>query len=189
MLVLARRGPGSAPHQKHGDEIEQTVLEPSALCRCCSSKGLSLTIRIILVGLMMGAAEVVPGVSGGTIAFVFGLYDRLVHAIQHFNPVRLCALRKLSIAQLWAQLDISLLLLFGPMFVAILSLAQGVGYLLEYHPILIWSFFFGLVLASVYSVGRKLKPFNIEVVMAMACGVMVGVIVTHMCRLKQTLHR
>ena len=141
---------------------------------------MSLTIRIILVGLMMGAAEVVPGVSGGTIAFVSGLYDRLVHAIQHFNPVRLYALRKLSIAQLWAQLDINfLLLLFGSMFVAILSLARGVGYLLEYHPILIWSFFFGLVLASVYSVGRKLKPFNIEVVMAMACGVMVGVIVTH----------
>ena len=139
-----------------------------------------MTIRIILIGLMMGAAEVVPGVSGGTIAFVSGLYDRLVHAIQHFNPVRLYALRKLSIAQLWAQLDINfLLLLFGSMFVAILSLARGVGYLLEYHPILIWSFFFGLVLASVYSVGRKLKPFNIEVVMAMACGVMVGVIVTH----------
>jgi putative membrane protein len=138
-----------------------------------------LTIRIILVGLMMGAAEVVPGVSGGTIAFVSGFYDRLVHAIQRFSPVRLYELRKLSVPQLWTLLDINfLLLLFGSMFVAILSLARGVGYLLENHPILIWSFFFGLVLASVYSVGRKLQPISIEVILAAVCGVMFGIIVT-----------
>lgn len=136
--------------------------------------------RIAVVGLLMGAAEVVPGVSGGTIAFVSGFYDRLIHAIQRFTPLNLWNRRQMGIAGLWRELDINfLLLLFGSMFASVLLLARGVGYLLENQPVMIWSFFFGLVLASVYAVGRKLDH-NARAVIATGVGVSLGYALTHL---------
>ena len=124
-------------------------------------------LRIALVGMLMGAAEVVPGVSGGTIAFVSGYYERLVNGIQRLTPMELLTLPKKGRVRWWLDLDLNFLaLLFGAMFVAILLLARGVSYLLEFHPVLIWSFFFGLILASVFSVGRKLMPLKLEAMLA-----------------------
>lgn len=133
-----------------------------------------MKLRIILVGLMMGAAEVVPGVSGGTIAFVSGFYQRLVRAIQRFTPLELWTCRRLGIAGFWRELDINfLLLLFGGMICAVLLLANLVGYLLEYHPVLIWAFFFGLVLASVFVIGGRLG-LNFGASFAIGAGVVMG---------------
>mgnify|MGYP002526433017 FL=1 len=117
-----------------------------------------MNIRIILVGLLMGAAEVVPGVSGGTIAFVSGFYERLVNAIQRLTPMSLLELRKLGLVRWWREMDINfLLLLFGAMAVSVLVLARGVSFLLENYPVAIWAFFFGLVLSSVFVVARDRK--------------------------------
>ena len=144
-----------------------------------------MNTRIVIVGMLMGAAEVVPGVSGGTIAFVSGLYDRLVHAIQRLTPMRLWGLRRAGLKEMWHLLDINfLILLFGAMGVSVLLFARGVSYLLENHPVLIWSFFFGLIVASVYSVGRKLSLTRWETPLAVIAGMMAGIALTHISPLE-----
>ena len=136
-------------------------------------------LRVVIVGLLMGAAEVVPGVSGGTIAFLSGLYERLINAVRQFTPARLTEIRTLGIKGLWRKMDINfLLLLFGAMGVSILLLARAIGYLLEQQPVFLWSFFFGLVLASTRIIGKKLKPLRPDLVMTLAAGAVIGLIVS-----------
>ena len=135
--------------------------------------------RTILVGILMGAAEVVPGVSGGTIAFISGLYERLVDGLCRFTPGFLFTHRKLGVTALWKKLDISfLLLLFGAMLISIALFARGISHLLENYPVGIWSFFFGLVLASVFAVGRKLPMRRPDVIVALVAGAGFGALVT-----------
>ena len=138
-------------------------------------------LKTIVVGVLMGAAEVVPGVSGGTIAFVSGLYERLINAISRATPMALLDIPRLGIQAWWRHHDINfLLLLFGAMGVSVLVLARGVHYLLEYHPIWIWSFFFGLVLASVFAVGRRLALEEVPVAIAIGVGIAIGYLVTQL---------
>ena len=135
-------------------------------------------IRIVLVGLLMGAAEVVPGVSGGTIAFVSGFYERLVNGIARLTPFSLLELPKVGFAAWWKKYDLGFLfVLFGAMLVSILILARGVSYLLAEHPVGIWSFFFGLVLSSIFVVGRRLLPLSVESGLAFGVGVAFGMVV------------
>jgi putative membrane protein len=135
-------------------------------------------IRIVLVGVLMGAAEVVPGVSGGTIAFVSGFYERLVNGIARLTPFSLLELPKIGFATWWKKYDLGFLfVLFGAMLVSILILARGVSYLLAEHPVGIWSFFFGLVLSSIFVVGRRLLPLSVESGLAFVVGVAVGMVV------------
>ncbi len=135
-------------------------------------------IRIVLVGVLMGAAEVVPGVSGGTIAFVSGFYERLVNGIARLTPFSLLELPKIGFATWWKKYDLGFLfVLFGAMLVSILILARGVSYLLAEHPVGIWSFFFGLVLSSIFVVGRRLLPLSMESGLALGVGVAVGMVV------------
>ena len=135
-------------------------------------------IRIVLVGLLMGAAEVVPGVSGGTIAFVSGFYERLVNGIARLTPFSLLELPKIGFAAWWKKYDLGFLfVLFGAMLVSILILARGVSYLLAEHPVGIWSFFFGLVLSSIFVVGRRLLPLSVESGLALGVGVAFGMVV------------
>lgn len=133
-----------------------------------------MKLRVILIGLVMGAVELVPGVSGGTIAFISGFYQRLVGAIQQFTPLQLWSSKSLGIKALWLKLDVNfLLMLFGSMACSIFLLANFVSYLLEEHPITIWSFFFGLVLASVFTVGRQLAK-DFSTVVAICAGGSIG---------------
>jgi putative membrane protein len=135
-------------------------------------------IRIVLVGLLMGAAEVVPGVSGGTIAFVSGFYERLVNGIARLTPLSLLELPKIGFAAWWKKYDLGFLfVLFGAMLVSILILARGVSYLLAEHPVGIWSFFFGWVLSSIFVVGRRLLPLSVESGLALGVGVAFGMVV------------
>lgn len=135
-------------------------------------------IRIVLVGVMMGAAEVVPGVSGGTIAFVSGFYERLVNGIARLTPFSLLELPKIGFVTWWKKYDLGFLfVLFGAMLVSILILARGVSYLLAEHPVGIWSFFFGLVLSSIFVVGRRLLPLSVESGLALGVGAAVGIVV------------
>ena len=137
-------------------------------------------VRVLLVGMLMGAAEVVPGVSGGTIAFISGVYEQLLNAIRQFTPYLIVRLRHDGFISLWKQLDINfLLLLFGGMGVSILLFASGVSYLLENEPIIIWSFFFGLVIASAGVVVREIDSYDVTIGLAIGCGIAFGIVVTN----------
>jgi putative membrane protein len=119
-------------------------------------------ITTFFKGMAMGAADIVPGVSGGTIAFITGIYDRLLGAINSVNFSVLKTLKNQGIVAAWKQIDGTFLiaLLIG-MLSSIVVLSSPITYLLQNHPVLIWSFFFGLVLASVWLVGKQIKNYNI----------------------------
>lgn len=115
-------------------------------------------ILLFLKGVAMGASDVVPGVSGGTIAFITGIYERLLSAIKSFNFANLKLFFTGKFKQFWANIDGNFLVcLFAGIAVSFLSLAKLITYLIEYHPVQIWSFFFGLIIASTIFVARGVK--------------------------------
>ncbi|TXR41075.1 DUF368 domain-containing protein [Ectopseudomonas mendocina] len=121
-------------------------------------------------GLAMGAADVVPGVSGGTIAFISGIYDELLRSIARVPEATLSLLRG-RIRDAWqlANATFLLVLLCGIM-TSILSFARLITYLMAQHPIPLWSFFFGLILVSTYVVGREIGRWNWTRVLSFALG-------------------
>ncbi len=128
-------------------------------------------VGVFLRGVMMGAADIVPGVSGGTIAFITGIYDRLLGSIGAFD---LNALRLLSggqLAALWRHVDGTFLFaLVAGIGTSILSLARLLGWLLDHHPVPLWAFFFGLILASALVLLRQVKRWNPVRVAAVVTG-------------------
>jgi putative membrane protein len=130
-------------------------------------------------GIAMGAADVVPGVSGGTIAFISGIYEELIDALNNINFSLFKILKKEGFKAAWTQLNGNFLLaLFTGIGISVLSLAKALKWILEYHPILIWSFFFGLVLASILFVGKQIKTWNIPVVLGLIIGAVVAYYIT-----------
>lgn len=128
-----------------------------------------------LKGMAMGAADVVPGVSGGTIAFITGIYEELISSINGINFGLLKTWKKDGFAAAWKQLNGTFLaVLFAGIAISILSLVKVVTYFLEYHPVLIWSFFFGLIIASSWLVGKTIKTWNAPVIIAMIIGVAIA---------------
>ncbi|MCH7743338.1 MAG: DUF368 domain-containing protein [Proteobacteria bacterium] len=141
--------------------------------------GLREYFRIAIVGLVMGAAEVVPGVSGGTIAFISGIYERLINSIRQFTPVMALQLKKNGVRSTWQRIDATfLLVLFAGMGVSILMFANGVSFLLLNEPIAIWSFFFGLVVVSTLAISREITSFSIRIGLGICLGLVIGVLVT-----------
>ncbi len=119
-------------------------------------------VIITFKGMAMGAADVVPGVSGGTIAFISGIYEELITSINNIKPSLLSVWRKQGFASFWEQLNGNFLLaLFLGIFISLFSLATLVSWLLENQPILLWSFFFGLVAASIFFVGKEIKKWSV----------------------------
>lgn len=112
-------------------------------------------------GFCMGGADIIPGVSGGTIAFITGIYMQLVDAIRSFDItfVRKLVTFDLSGALSGVHLRFLACLLFG-ILTAVVSMARVMNYMLHTHPVEIWSLFFGLICASIYVVGREIKPFD-----------------------------
>ena len=106
-------------------------------------------LLLVLKGCAMGAADVVPGVSGGTIAFITGIYEELIDSIKSIDLQALKLLLSLKFADFWKKINGSFLLgVVGGIAISIFSLAKLMTWLLEHHPIYIWSFFFGLIVAS-----------------------------------------
>ncbi len=127
----------------------------------------------------MGAADVVPGVSGGTIAFISGIYEELIASINQVNLGSLKILKKEGFIAMWNSINGSFLLaLVIGIGLSILSLAKLIRHLLETQPILIWSFFFGLVLASIIYVAKQIYRWNIGTVLILALGTFVGFFIT-----------
>ncbi|MBW2411308.1 MAG: DUF368 domain-containing protein [Deltaproteobacteria bacterium] len=111
-----------------------------------------------LKGLCMGSADVIPGVSGGTIALITGIYEDLIQAIRSIDTAMLGKISKLDFKGALAHIHIRFLLsLFAGIGVAILSLARLMNYLLHQQPVYTWSLFFGLIAASIFVVGRQIK--------------------------------
>lgn len=128
-------------------------------------------ILVYLKGVAMGAADVVPGVSGGTIAFIAGIYDELLSSISAINFSLFKTLKQEGIVGVWKKVNGNFLLaLVAGIATSILSLAKFITYLLHHHPILIWSFFFGLILASVYYIAIQIKKWHLGVFVGLLIG-------------------
>ena len=119
----------------------------------------------------MGGADVIPGVSGGTIAFISGIYEELIHSLKSIDLDTLNLLRKLKIADFWKAINGNFLItVLAGVVTSIVSLARLMTYLLEHHPIQIWSFFFGLILISSPLILRKIRKWRIGIVLSFILG-------------------
>ncbi|NKF49834.1 DUF368 domain-containing protein [Shewanella sp. WXL01] len=114
-----------------------------------------------LKGMAMGAADVVPGVSGGTIAFITGILDPLLDAIRKINPSLFGIIKQQGIKAAFLHINGPFLVcVFGGILTSIFTLAKIISWLLANQPIPVWSFFFGLILFSVIHMVKQVKGFN-----------------------------
>ncbi|MBP9151033.1 MAG: DUF368 domain-containing protein [Flavobacteriales bacterium] len=136
-------------------------------------------VLLYLKGIAMGAADVVPGVSGGTIAFIVGIYQELLDTIKGFNLSVFKTLKEEGIKATWKRTNASFLaVLLAGIFTSIISLAKGITYLLDTYPILLWAFFFGLIVASSVIIGRQIKEWNWKTIGMMVIGAAVAFYIT-----------
>ena len=138
-------------------------------------------IRTFLKGAAMGAANVIPGVSGGTIALITGVFERLINAIKSINGKAFGLLFARRLSELARHMDLAFLIaLFAGVGTAIISLAKVMRYLFEYYPVHIWSFFFGLVLASIFFVGRTVTKWSAAPIISFLVGTAIAVLISVM---------
>jgi len=136
-------------------------------------------LLITFKGLAMGAADVVPGVSGGTIAFISGIYEELITSINNINLDLFKTLKKDGIKAAWTQLNGNFLLaLMLGIGISILSLAKLIKSLLETEPVLLWAFFFGLVIASILFIGKQIENWNLKTILGFTLGAIVAYYIT-----------
>lgn len=134
---------------------------------------------VTLKGIAMGAADVVPGVSGGTIAFITGIYEELVNSIKSLDITALKLLFTGKFGQFWKKVNGNFLfaLVLG-IGISIFSLAKVMIWLLENQPIATWSFFFGLIIASSVMVARDVSKWNAASVISMLAGIAAAYMIT-----------
>jgi len=134
---------------------------------------------LTLKGIAMGAADVIPGVSGGTIAFITGIYEELINSIKSINLTAIKLLITGKFAEFWKAVNGTFLLsLFTGIAISIISLAKGLKYLLDHYPILVWSFFFGLVVASAIYVARTIKNWSFGTIVSGTTGIVIAYFIT-----------
>ena len=134
---------------------------------------------ITFKGLAMGAADVVPGVSGGTIAFISGIYEELITSINNVNLELFKVLRKDGFKAAWTQLNGNFLLaLMLGIAISILSLAKVIKSLLNTEPVLLCAFFFGLVIASILFIGKQIERWNWKTILGFTLGAIVAYYIT-----------
>lgn len=136
---------------------------------------------VTLKGMGMGAADVVPGVSGGTIAFISGIYEELIFSIRSVNMASLKLLfqGKLHAFSKSINLPFLLALVLG-IGISVLSLAKLMTYLLEHYAILTWAFFFGLIIASAWLVAKSITKWNMATIFALLAGIVVAYLITEL---------
>lgn len=122
---------------------------------------MNTTLLTIVKGAAMGIAEVIPGVSGGTIAFITGIYERLLKAIKSFNPSLIKVWKSDGFSAVWQKIDgYFLMKLIGGMAAGFIFGLFAITYLLDNFPVHIWSVFFGLIFASIFVVGKQVSRWN-----------------------------
>ncbi|MFT5880654.1 MAG: putative membrane protein [Moritella sp.] len=146
-------------------------------------------VSIFLKGMAMGAADVVPGVSGGTIAFITGIYDTLLESIRRINPNLISIIKKNGFKAAFAHINGTfLLLLLSGILTSIFTLARVITWLLHTHPIPLWSFFFGLIIISVIHMFKQISLWEVSrfVSVVAGAGFAYGITVIHPLNLEPT---
>lgn len=139
---------------------------------------------VTVKGICMGAADVIPGVSGGTIAFMTGIYEELVGSINSINGTAVKLFFTGKFAQFWKHINGNFLFsLIAGILISILSLAKLMQYLLDYQPVQTWAFFFGLIVASSIFILRGIKAWKFRDFVMLVFGIILGVVV---CTLSPT---
>ena len=147
-------------------------------------KKLTDYLFVTVKGICMGAADVIPGVSGGTIAFMTGIYEELVGSINAINTTAMKLLFSGKFKEFWKHINGNFLLsLIAGILVSILSLAKLMTYLLEHHPVQAWAFFFGLIVASSIFILKDIKGWKFRDIVMLAIGIVTGAVV---CTLSPT---
>jgi putative membrane protein len=139
------------------------------------------TITLFFKGIAMGAADAVPGVSGGTIAFISGIYPQLIKTISGLHFGLLKTLKNQGFKAFWHEANGNFLLtLVAGILVSFVSLMRLAKYLIEQHPIWIWSFFFGLIVASVVYMGRQVERWDLRRVISFLAGTFLAFYLTQL---------
>ncbi len=139
----------------------------------------SARIKLFLKGMLMGAADAVPGVSGGTIAFITGIYEELINSIKSVDTAALGLLFSGQFRKAWAHINGSfLLVLVLGIVTSIATVASSVLFLLDTYPVMLWAFFFGLILASCWLVMSQIDHWNTTLTLTFVVGAMLAYLVT-----------
>ncbi len=134
---------------------------------------------LVLKGMAMGAADVVPGVSGGTIAFISGIYEELIDSLKSINLAALRTLITRGPKAGWEAVNGNFLLaLFAGIAFSLITLARLITYLLAHYPIQIWAFFFGLIVASIIYIARQLPAWHWRELAAVTIGTAIALAVS-----------
>lgn len=143
-------------------------------------RGLKDYIILVLKGIGMGTADVIPGVSGGTIAFITGIYEELIDSIKSVvAPESIKYLKSLSLLNYFKAINADFLLaVLSGIAISFLSLAKLMQYLWANYPIFVWSFFFGLILASVWFVAKIIERWNVSTYIFFVIGIILGFVIT-----------
>ncbi|MBX7125660.1 MAG: DUF368 domain-containing protein [Cyclobacteriaceae bacterium] len=136
-------------------------------------------LLLYVKGLSMGVADVIPGVSGGTVAFITGIYEELLRSIKSIDLAAFKLLLKFEIRALWTKINAGFLLsVLGGIVTSLLSLSRLMTWLLEHYPIQVWSFFFGLILVSAPMILRDIRKWDLGTVIAGIIGIVIAYVIT-----------
>lgn len=136
-------------------------------------------LTLALKGAAMGIAEVIPGVSGGTIAFITGIYETLINSIKAIGPGLIPVFKENGFKGIWEEVNGAFLVnLAVGMIAGIVVGVFGVTHILETYPVLLWSFFFGLIVASAIYIGKQVKDWSLVPIMCLLGGIAIAYYIT-----------
>ena len=133
---------------------------------------------LFLKGIAMGIANVIPGVSGGTVALITGIYEELINSLKSFDKNALKYILSFKINKFINYTNLYFIIaVFGGSIGVLFIIADPLDFLLEEYPLYIWSLFFGLIAASIFSVGKRIKKWNISSITCIIIGMIIAIIV------------
>ena len=147
--------------------------------RECRMKQWGEYFVLFVKGVAMGIGNIIPGVSGGTIALITGIYERFIHAFKSWDVRALRLLLKGDLKGLYTYTDLGFItsVMLGAIL-SILLLAKVLNYTLDNYPVYTWAYFFGLILASVYFVGKTIERWNFGALFALTMGVLIALVIS-----------
>ena len=141
---------------------------------------------LFLKGIAMGVANVIPGVSGGTIALITGIYEDLINSLKSFDKIALKHLLKFRITEFINHTNLFFLIaVFGGSIVSVFSIANLFKFLFNNYPLYIWGFFFGLILISIFFVGKRIRTWDKSSVISLIIGTIVAVLFSNISPLNE----
>ena len=130
---------------------------------------------LFLKGICMGSADIIPGVSGGTMALILGIYEDLIRAIRSFDSRFIRSIFSFKIRDAFEHVPLGILLpVLSGIAIAILTLSRIISFLLFKYPYIVWSLFFGLIMASAFSITKRVSPISADVVSVLLAGTIIG---------------